>query len=152
MKNILFFLSAICILFVTISCDTIRGATTEKKDVTGNIAVLTRYPDSITVNGKGLTYFVFHDLAHKRLLISGNQDILKKFRNWLPEMYVEGRSIEVGYTDIDPLSTFTKDELTELSKRLGVQLNEYKVARIMDWVFKKSGSSGTKTGWENLGQ
>ncbi len=138
MKKILFFLCFVAFT-ATVNAQIFgKKSTGNKKEVTPITGSFSLHPDSITIKGKdGALEFCFLDRTNKCLFITSNKTIYDSATSFLPIRIVEGRTFIFEGTAIDPFSRFSKKNLDELSKSLGISLNEYKVVRIFSYGMKE---------------
>ena len=109
-----------------------------KKDVPPTIGTLTLHPDSVTIKGKDeVMNYCFLDARNKCLFITTNRSIYDSIVLFLPVRTIEGRTVSLEGTAIDPFSRFSKKSLDKLSKSLGISLNTYKVVKLFNYGIKE---------------
>lgn len=115
----------------SISCKTLG---TSKKDVPGIVVTLRLHPDEITITDKQKNvHYIFFSLEQKCLVISSKKDIFEAIQNHLPAQNISGNSVTIEATSIAPFVDFDKDQLSEISKRIGLKLNEFKVYKLFNY-------------------
>ena len=118
------------------SCSVLKKSKdySEKREVTGVKGALTLHPDSVAYTGSdGALYCFFLVLESKCIFVSKAEGIYKKFSEHLPETVVPGRYIVMEGATINPFTLFSKDQLEEEGRRIGVQLNDFKVAKLFNY-------------------
>jgi hypothetical protein len=106
-----------------------------KKEVPGVEGVIRIHPDEIKLKGQNKTdFFLFYDFEKKVLFVSSTKEIYEKITNHLPETTIPGNRVDLIGTLINPLTIFSKEDLQQESKRMGVDLNKYKVVKITNWA------------------
>jgi hypothetical protein len=109
-----------------------------RKDVPPMKGTLTLHPDSVTLKGKDKElYFYFFDATNKCLFVTSNKKIYDSISTFLPVRMIEERSVILEGTIIDPFTIFSKEDLSEVSKSLGIKLNKFKVVKIFNYGLKE---------------
>lgn len=103
-----------------------------KAPVEGVQGILTNIPDSVTISrSDGAMFFFFYDFQQKTLFITEKKELYQLFVQHQKEnakhvIFIDG-------TIINPFTLFKKRELQKKAKRAGVELNGYKVCKIMSY-------------------
>ena len=84
-----------------------------------------------------MVYYCFLDARNKCLFITTNRSIYDSIVLFLPVRTIEGRTVSLEGTAVDPFSRFSKKSLDKLSKSLGISLNTYKVVKIFNYGIKE---------------
>ncbi|HWC57437.1 MAG TPA: hypothetical protein VG621_00580 [Candidatus Paceibacterota bacterium] len=95
------------------------------------------------VQTKDETFSFFLDGKNRILFMTADTMVYNLFSNYLPDMVVPGRLIVLQGTPINPLTIFTRrefDEFNQRMRRLGVRLNRYKIARILNYGLEEAGT------------
>ena len=136
MKKVL----TVCLLLVggallLSSCASTKSAEfTAKRNVDGVRGYLEYHPDRWFLSGKdGKNYSLFYDYPNKTLFISTNDSLYDKFANYLPVQAVAGRRVLLEGPTINPLTIFSKEQLTSEGRKVGIDLNAFKVATIFGY-------------------
>ena len=106
-----------------------------KKEVPGQMAVLTRHPDEVKLLGTDLNeYYLFFDLKNKCLFFTDKPLVYLSISEFLPEKQIIGRKVEIDGPSINPLTIFTKDQLATKSKLVGFGINRFNTFRLMNYI------------------
>lgn len=120
------------------SCSIFKKQPVARKDVDGVEGKLTLHPVFTDLQTKTQQFFFFLDFRKKTLFMTEDTAMYLSFSEYLPEVIVPGRYVNLEGSFIDPFTVFTKEEFAVLNSKmskLGVQLNTYKVARIFNYGF-----------------
>jgi hypothetical protein len=143
MKKILSICLAAGIFSWFLSCKPLQA----KREVTGITVTLRLHPDEVTIRDKdSVTHYLFFSLEQKCLLISSKRDIFEAIQQHLPEKNTAGNSVVIEATSIDPFVDFKKKDLAAVSKRLGIELNRFKVYKIFNYALSTSSPGGKPSG------
>jgi len=142
MKNKLMILLAAIGLLAIVSCKTrkevpppptedIPAYTGPKLDVAGVRGILIAHPDTNSIKGKGgVQWFLLYDYDKKCLYMTENQQTYMEIVNWLPVKGIPTHYVRVEAPTIDPITLFDPAQLAEISKKLGIGLRKYRMAKI----------------------
>ena len=140
MKRISLVLSIFTMLFV--GCESSKKATTPtpsestvRKDVETVTGTLTLHPIQTELQTKDDLFLFVLDGKEKTLYMTTDQDVYDTIGKWLPLQIVPGRSVMLEGTFINPFTEFTPEQFDEINtkmKKLGVELNGYKLARMFN--------------------
>lgn len=128
----------LCFLFfVNIGHAQIFGKRVKQK-VNSITGVLTLHPDSVAIKGSdNKLYYFFLDTKNECLFITDNDDIYKTFSSFLPKIQVPGREIEIEGTSISPFTLFSKSQLKDQGKKIGLELNNYTLYKMFNYGLKQ---------------
>lgn len=114
----------------------------EKEKVDAITGTLVLHPDSVAIKGNdNKVYYFFLDTKNECLFITDNKDIFSSFSKFLPKEKIPGREIEIEGTSISPFTLFSKSQLKEQGKKMGLQLNRYKIYKIFNYGLKEVGNN-----------
>jgi len=135
MKKLLaVFLFVVGVIVLTSCASTRETKFPSKKDVYGVRGKLIYHPDKRVIDGKdSKKYYLFYDFQNRTLFVSDNDTLYQKFATFLPEQVIPGREITLEGPTINPLTFFDKNQLATESRKIGINLNEFKVASLFNW-------------------
>lgn len=103
-----------------------------KTPVEGVKGMIKNIPDSVTISrDDGTMFFFFYDIEQKTLFITEKKEMYQLFVQHQKEN--ANNVILIDGTMINPFTLFKKRELQKKAKRAGVELNGYKVCKIMSY-------------------
>lgn len=156
-KTVIFMALAV---FTLTSCGSMRKTTTAdpkkpqpvytgpKKDVDAVNGTLILHPLKVEIETKETTYSCFLDARAKCIFITDDVEAYEEFSEYLPAEKIPDRVIELEGAVIDPFVIFTPEEFADLESKmakLGVKLNEYKIARLFSYGLSTIQNVPTRT-------
>lgn len=131
MKKILI---SLCIFAFAVTVQAQIFSKKSKQKVNSIVGTLYLHPDSVATKGNdSKTYYFFLDTKNECLFITDNTDIYKTFATFLPKVQISGRQIEVEGTSISPFTLFSKSQLKDEGKKMGLKLNNYSIYKIFNY-------------------
>lgn len=122
-------------LFATLFLGACRSSSTYRAPVNGASGSLIMHPDSVTMIGKdGKTYYLLYNITARYLFITSNKEIFDNIARYLPPVVASRRAAYIDGPIINPFTLFKKRDLNEESKRIGLQLNKFRVCRIFNYA------------------
>lgn len=107
-------------------------AKSPKVPVEGVQGVLTGIPDSVTIlRSDGAMFFFLYDFDKKTLFITEKEKLYQLFATH--QKASNANRVVIDGTLIDPFTIFKKRELQKKAKKAGVQLNGFKVCKLMNY-------------------
>ncbi|MDB5188844.1 MAG: hypothetical protein JWM92_442 [Candidatus Nomurabacteria bacterium] len=106
----------------------------QKKPVDGIRGSLVAHPDTNSIKGKdGTQWFTLYDYDKKCLYITEHQAVYMDIIAWLPVKGIPSHYVRVEAPIINPITYFDPAQLAEISRRLGIALNEFRTAKIYNY-------------------
>ncbi len=115
-----------------------------RRDVVTDSGYITMHPLNIEIEiGPENVLHCFFVMNKHIMFITENKDLYQKFSNHIPERNTTQHSVVLFGPLIDPFTTFSQAQLRTVSNQvkraLGVELNNYKIARIANYELRDAG-------------